>query len=105
MRAPVLRPTRARALVASSTLLAAAVLAFGPISEARAARNGAELFPTGTFFTVGTDNVLRHGLLSAPGEMLGAVDISGLQGPETILGIDFRPSSGQLYGLGSTSRL
>ena len=31
--------------------------------------------------------------------------ISGLQSGETILAIDFRPATGQLYGLGSTSRL
>lgn len=31
--------------------------------------------------------------------------ITGLQGGETILGIDFRPANGTLYGLGSTSRL
>jgi subtilisin-like proprotein convertase family protein len=31
--------------------------------------------------------------------------ITGLQAGEQILGIDFRPATGQLYGLGSTSRL
>ncbi len=31
--------------------------------------------------------------------------ISGLQSGEAILAIDFRPATGQLYGLGSTSRL
>jgi len=31
--------------------------------------------------------------------------LSGLQAGETILGIDFRPVNGQLYGLGSTSRI
>ena len=31
--------------------------------------------------------------------------ITGLLGGETILGIDFRPATGALYGLGSTSRL
>ena len=31
--------------------------------------------------------------------------ITGLQTGETILGIDMRPATGQLYGLGSTSRL
>jgi len=31
--------------------------------------------------------------------------ITGLQTGEMILGIDFRPATGQLYGLGSTSRL
>lgn len=31
--------------------------------------------------------------------------ISGLAGGETVLGIDFRPATGQLFALGSTSRL
>jgi hypothetical protein len=31
--------------------------------------------------------------------------ITGLQTGESILGIDFRPVNGQLYALGSTSRL
>jgi len=34
-----------------------------------------------------------------------ATPITGLQTGETILAIDFRPATGQLYGLGSTSRL
>ncbi|GAA4465589.1 DUF4394 domain-containing protein [Nibrella saemangeumensis] len=40
-----------------------------------------------------------------PEMLLQSVTISGLQMGETILGIDFRPATGQLYGLGSTSRL
>jgi hypothetical protein len=35
----------------------------------------------------------------------GSAPFTGLQPGETILGIDFRPATGQLYGLGSTSRL
>ncbi|GAB2479675.1 hypothetical protein GCM10011375_16960 [Hymenobacter qilianensis] len=34
-----------------------------------------------------------------------SVAITGLQGGERILAIDFRPATGQLYGLGSNSRL
>jgi len=34
-----------------------------------------------------------------------AAAITGLQTGETLLAIDFRPATGQLYGLGSTSRL
>lgn len=40
-----------------------------------------------------------------PGEVVGTFNITGLQLNETILGIDFRPSTGQLYGLGSTSTI
>lgn len=37
--------------------------------------------------------------------ILTEVSISGLQPGEDILGIDFRPSNGELYALGSSSRL
>jgi hypothetical protein len=42
---------------------------------------------------------------ATPNDLESGVFISGLQQNETILGIDFRPATGQLYGLGSTSRL
>ena len=42
---------------------------------------------------------------SAPGNIQTGVFISGLQSGETLLGIDFRPATGQLYGLGSTSQV
>ena len=40
-----------------------------------------------------------------PNTILSTTAITGLQGGENLLGIDFRPANGQLYGLGSTSRL
>lgn len=40
--------------------------------------------------------------ISAP---LGKVTISGLQSGESIMAIDYRPATGQLYGVSSTSRL
>lgn len=36
---------------------------------------------------------------------LSNLSITGLQSGETLLAIDFRPATGQLYGIGSTSRL
>ncbi|MBC7913467.1 MAG: DUF4394 domain-containing protein [Pyrinomonadaceae bacterium] len=38
-------------------------------------------------------------------EITNSTPITGLQTGETILAIDYRPATGQLYGLGSTSRL
>ena len=35
----------------------------------------------------------------------GTISISGLQSGETLLAIDYRPATGQLYGLGSTNRI
>jgi hypothetical protein len=40
-----------------------------------------------------------------PATVYSKVSFTGLQANEQILGIDFRPSNAQLYGLGSTSRL
>jgi hypothetical protein len=40
-----------------------------------------------------------------PEDLLSSVTISGLQSGEKILAIDFRPATGQLYGVGSTGRL
>src|SRR5689334_15156374 len=42
---------------------------------------------------------------SATPNTVTTVAITGLQVGETIVGIDQRPATGQLYGLGSTSRL
>jgi hypothetical protein len=42
---------------------------------------------------------------SSPGALQTGVAISGLQSNETIKGIDFRPSTSQLFALGSTNRL
>ncbi|MEO5820049.1 MAG: DUF4394 domain-containing protein [Vicinamibacteraceae bacterium] len=42
---------------------------------------------------------------ATPGTLLGQVTIAGLQAGESIVGIDVRPSNGQLYGVGSTSRV
>jgi hypothetical protein len=35
----------------------------------------------------------------------GSIPLSGLAAGESLLGIDFRPATGQLYGLGSSNRL
>lgn len=40
-----------------------------------------------------------------PGNITAQMSISGLQSGEQILAIDFRPATGQLYGLGSGSRI
>jgi len=40
-----------------------------------------------------------------PSSVTSEVAITGLQTGETLLGIDFRPATGQLYGIGSSSRI
>jgi hypothetical protein len=42
---------------------------------------------------------------AVPGTLLDTVNVTGLQGGEVLEGIDFRPTNGQLYGLGSSGRL
>ena len=54
---------------------------------------------------VGDGNVLIAFDHAAPGTTLSSNPITGLQSGEQILAIDFRPASGQLYALGSSSRL
>jgi hypothetical protein len=54
---------------------------------------------------LGPGNGLAKFDSEAPGNLTGSVPITGLQSGEQILGIDFRPANGQLYGLGSTNRL
>lgn len=57
-----------------------------------------------TFYGVTRDNRLVSFDRNTPGTITSNVAISGAGGDD-ILGIDFRPATGQLYALGSSSRL
>ncbi len=65
--------------------------------------NGA--VPGELIYGLTSTNVLISFNSSTPGSILSSVAITGLQGGETVLGIDFRPVTRQLYALGSTSRI
>lgn len=54
---------------------------------------------------VGNSTALLQWDSSTPSNISGSSFVSGLQSNETIVGIDFRPLTGQLYALGSSSRL
>lgn len=56
-------------------------------------------------YGVTTSNQLVRFESASPGTINISLAITGLQAGETILGIDFRPATGQLFALGSTSRL
>ena len=57
-------------------------------------------------YGVTTDNTLFSFDTSSPGTILNGIAISGFAGTnENIRGIDFRPSTGQLFALGSFGRL
>jgi hypothetical protein len=58
-----------------------------------------------TVFGVTTTNNLVRFNSARPGAILSTSAITGLQAGETVLAIDFRPATGQLYALGSNSRL
>ncbi|UKT65623.1 DUF4394 domain-containing protein [Pedobacter mucosus] len=61
--------------------------------------------PDINFYALTSDNKLLSINAKNPSSVTAQVTISGLQTGENILGIDFRPSTGQLYGIGSSSRL
>ena len=79
-------------------LVAGLALGVWPAPHAHAASGS-------TIFAITTANTLLRFDSAAPGTILSTTAVSGLQVGENILGIDFRPASGQLFGLGSTSRL
>lgn len=60
--------------------------------------------PDRTIFALSADNKLLT-LSAANASAATGTAITGLAGGETIVGIDFRPATGQLYGVSSGSRL
>ncbi|MDO1450037.1 DUF4394 domain-containing protein [Rhodocytophaga aerolata] len=58
-----------------------------------------------TFYALASGVSLDKISTDNPEKVLNSATITGLQAGEKILAIDFRPATGQLYGLSSTSRL
>ncbi len=61
--------------------------------------------PDQVFYAITAASQLAKFNAKSPETPETAVTITNLQPGETILGIDFRPATGELYGVGSTSRL
>ena len=61
--------------------------------------------PQPFFYALTNMNKLLRISAAEAGRILSTTTITGLQAGENILGIDYRPANGQLYGLGSSSRL
>ena len=61
--------------------------------------------PVSNAFAIGSSNNLLGFNISDPGKIISDKPVTGLQTGEVILAIDIRPLTGQVYGLGSTSRL
>lgn len=57
------------------------------------------------FFALINTNTLAKYDASKPEKAISSVSITGMQASETMLAIDFRPATGQLYGVGSSSRI
>lgn len=61
--------------------------------------------PNAMFTALTTDNKIVYYNAQNLGSPLNTLTVSGMQPSENILSIDYRPATGQLYALGSTSRL
>ncbi len=61
--------------------------------------------PKGIVFYALAGTTLDKYSTSNPETVIGSAMITGLQADEKVLGIDFRPQTGQLYALGSNSRV
>lgn len=58
-----------------------------------------------TFYALSAGNTLDKYSTSIPKRMMGSAPISGLSADDNLLSIDFRPATGQLYGITSNSRI
>jgi hypothetical protein len=61
--------------------------------------------PNLEFIGLTASNTLVRYNANNSASVISTTSVTGLQGGENLLAIDFRPGTGQLYGLGSTSRL
>ncbi|MBA3274083.1 MAG: DUF4394 domain-containing protein, partial [Chthoniobacterales bacterium] len=52
-----------------------------------------------------TDGRLRGFDTDTPGTYTSNVTVTGLQSGESLIGIDYRPATGQLFGLGDSGRI
>ncbi len=73
--------------------------------ESSADINARKSFLTGITFYALAGNTLDKYSTSDAETLMSSAMISGLQSGESLLGIDFRPLTEQLYGLGSNSRV
>lgn len=71
------------------------------LSDATARRGDDDV----TFYALADGTILDKLSTEGKEKVLNSALITGLQANEKILAIDFRPATGQLYGLGSNSRL
>ncbi len=73
--------------------------------ENRPINNPVVTGPNLEFYGVTQSGLLAKYNAMSPGTTISSVPVTGLQPGESILAIDFRPATGELYGMGSSSRL
>lgn len=66
---------------------------------------GTSLVSAETIVGLSTDNRITTFDSSTPGTLNPTLTVSGLDAGEQLVGIDYRPATGQLYGLGKSSRI
>jgi hypothetical protein len=97
-----------------STLALAISLAFGIAACGGSSHNDDHVPPPtpevpamtpGDVFALTASNKLISFNRDLPGTVRTTATVTGLQSGENLLGIDFRPVDGKLYGVGSTGRL
>ncbi|MCI0665413.1 MAG: DUF4394 domain-containing protein, partial [Acidobacteria bacterium] len=90
-------------------LLSYATLTFLPIQtlSTKVSANGLSPVPEmeGNVYAITASGKLINFNIITPGAINSTVTITGLQSGETIVGIDFRPRTGQLFALSGASRL
>jgi hypothetical protein len=87
-----------------AALFLTGIVATAPASAQKPSAEGVSTSPVTIYATTGTNTLIRF-KSNGPGTVTVVGPITGLQGGENVVGIDFRPATGQLYALGSNSRL
>lgn len=77
----------------------------GPIGSGLLVRGLTTAFNGETILALTATNKLLYINSGAPGTVTRTVQVTGLLGGENLVGIDFRPLNGALFGVGSTSRV
>jgi hypothetical protein len=90
--------------VISVTLSNATGASLGAVSEMFLVIRDNEVAPRTIYVTDAAD-VLHSFNAAEPGVILASVPLVGIQNNEDIIGLDFRPATGQLYALGSNRNI
>lgn len=86
-------------MLAITGVLLALLVGTAPGASAQTGSSG------GTVYAITASNQLVGFDQNNPGQVSSSVPVTGLAPGEVLLGIDFRPATGQLYALGSASQI